>query len=99
MGFFISLRANTDTEAVQYSMIALLMTVFFSGAFVSLHNLWEPVRIVSWMLPATYGISLLQNIMLRGVQANFILLWGLTAIGLGFFLVSWFLLRRLMART
>jgi ABC-2 type transport system permease protein len=87
MGFFISLRANTDTEAVQYSMIALLMTVFFSGAFVSLHNLWEPVRIVSWMLPATYGISLLQNIMLRGVQANFILLWGLTAFGLGF---SWF---------
>jgi ABC-2 type transport system permease protein len=99
VGFVISLLAKTDTEAVQYSMIVLLTSVFFSGALISLNTLWEPVRVVSWALPATYGVQLLQNIMLRGLSFNIIVLGGLTAIGLFLFFVSWYLLRRLMARS
>ncbi|HXV42157.1 MAG TPA: ABC transporter permease, partial [Anaerolineae bacterium] len=55
IGFVISLLAQTDSQAVQYSMIVLLASVFFSGAFLALQTLWEPVRVVSWALPATYG--------------------------------------------
>ena len=41
-GFVISLLAKTDSAAVQYSMIMLLASVFFSGAFIGLHTLWQP---------------------------------------------------------
>ncbi len=98
MGFVISLVAKSDSEAVQYSMILLLTSVFFSGAFINLNALWQPVQVVSWALPATYGILLLQNVMLRGFLANFILLVSLTAIGAGLFFIAWLLLRRLMQR-
>lgn len=98
-GFVISLLVETDSQAVQYSMIVLLASVFFSGLFMGLQMLWEPVRMVSWALPATYGVVLLRDIMLRGHMADPILLTGLTAIGIGLFLVAWVLLRRTIARS
>lgn len=98
MGFVISLTAKTDSQAVQYAMILLLTSVFFSGAFIGLHLLRDMVRVVSWALPATYGISLLQDIMLRGFLVSPSLIAGLTALGLLFFLLAWFLLRRVMAQ-
>jgi ABC-2 type transport system permease protein len=96
MGFLISLISGTETQAVQYTMFTLLASVFFSGFFLDLRNMWQPVQIVSWMLPATYGIRLLQDIMLRGTSVNPILLLGLTGLGLAFFLVTWLLLHRQM---
>jgi ABC-2 type transport system permease protein len=98
LGFIISLVAKTDTEAVQYSMIVLLASVFFSGAFINLQALWAPIRMVSWAVPATYGILLLQNIMLRGFVINVNVLFSLIAIGAALFFIAWLLLRRLMAR-
>lgn len=98
IGFVISLVSQTDSQAVQYSMIVLLTSVFFSGAFLSIQTLWEPIRTVSWALPATYGILLLQDIMLRGSLANQILLTALTTIGVGLLILAWILLRRMMAR-
>jgi ABC-2 type transport system permease protein len=96
LGFLISLISQTDTQAVQFSMFVLLGSVFFSGFFLDLRYLWEPVRAVSWALPATYGIRLLQDIMLRGSPANPLLFYGLLAIGTGLFLLCWFLLKRVM---
>jgi ABC-2 type transport system permease protein len=95
-GFFISLISQTDTQAVQYSMFLLLGSVFFSGFFLNLHYLWQPLHVVSWMLPATYGINLLQDIMLRGNPPNPLLFFGFLAIGIGLFLLDWLLLRRQM---
>jgi ABC-2 type transport system permease protein len=96
LGFLISLISETDTQAVQYTMFTLLGSVFFSGFFLDLRYLWQPVQIVSWMLPSTYGIRMLQDIMLRGVSANPILMLGLLGLGILFFLVTWLLLRRQM---
>jgi hypothetical protein len=53
---------------------------------------------VSWAVPATYGILLLQNIMLRGFVINVNVLFSLIAIGAALFFIAWLLLRRLMAR-
>jgi ABC-2 type transport system permease protein len=97
-GFVISLISQTDSQAVQWTMLVLLTSVFFSGFILPLSALILGVRIVSWTLPATYAISLLQNIMLRGYLTQPYLLAALAAIGLGLFLVSWLLLRRQMAR-
>jgi len=97
IGFIISLVSKTDIQAVQYSMIVLLTSVFFSGFLLGLETLWEPVRVISWVLPATYGISLLRDIMLRGDPLASASLLQLAAFGLALFGVAWGLLRRSMA--
>ena len=97
IGFTISIISQTDSQAVQYSMIFLLASVFFSGFIMSLDMLWQPVRVISWMLPTTYGTLLLRDIALRGIDPNWGLLAGLVAIGLVLMLLSWWLMRRLIA--
>ncbi len=97
IGFAISIVSQTDSQAVQYSMIVLLASVFFSGFILSLDMLWEPVRVISWLLPTTYGTLLLRDIALRGADPNWALLGGLIAIGLVLMLISWRLMRRLIA--
>lgn len=97
IGFTISIVSQTDSQAVQYSMIVLLASVFFSGFILSLDTLLKPVRVISWMLPTTYGTLLLRDIALRGIAPNWILLGGLVAIGLVLMLISWRLMRRLIA--
>ncbi len=98
VGFFISLLAKTDSQAIQYAMIILLSSIFFSGFFLALYRLWEPVQVFSWTLPATFGINMLQSVMLRGIAPNFFLLIGFAAYALLFFLLSWRRLSQLMAQ-
>ncbi len=96
IGFAISIVSQTDSQAVQYSMIILLASVFFSGFIMSLDMLWEPVRIISWLLPTTFGTLLLRDIALRGFDPNWALLGGLIVYGLVLMLISWRLMRRLI---
>lgn len=96
-GFVISLMSTTTTQAVQYAMLLLLTSVFFTGFFLRLENLSTGVRVISWLLPATYGIQLLQNIMLRGRPVDIPMLVALVSIGLFLLIVAWTLLRKLMA--
>jgi len=96
-GFFISMVSQTDTQAVQYTMIMLLASVFFSGFMMNLDMIWKPVRVLSWSLPTTYGIITLRNIMLRGDHPDLMLIGGLFLIGLGFLIANWLLLRRLIS--
>lgn len=96
IGFIISLISQTDSQAVQYSMLVLLASVFFSGFIMSLEMLWEPVRMISWLLPTTYGTLLLRDIALRGLAPDWLLLGGLGALGLVWMMFAWHLLRRLI---
>jgi ABC-2 type transport system permease protein len=98
LGFVISLVAQTTTQAVQYSMIVLLASIFFSGLFLGLDLLRPAVQVVSWMLPATYATQMLQDVMLRGTFTRPDLLLALGAIGVALFVLAWALLSRTMAR-
>jgi ABC-2 type transport system permease protein len=98
MGFAISTISQTDSQAVQYSMIVLLASIFFSGFFIALHRLLTGVHVVSWLLPATYGTAMLQDVMLRGVPPEATLLLGLILFGVLLYSFAWWRLRRLMAR-
>ena len=69
LGFVLSLLASSERQAVQLSMLALLGVVFFSGFALPLHALEQPALSVSYALPATYGVVLLQDVMLRGYPA------------------------------
>lgn len=96
VGFFISLISETDTQAVQYSMLLLLASIFFSGFFLDLRLMREPITVLAWSLPATYGIRMLQDIMLRGSSIPMLIFMGISAIGIVLFLVDWILLRKKM---
>lgn len=96
LGFLISLISQTDTQAVQYSMLVLLASIFFSGFFLDLRLMWEPIRVVAWSLPATYGIRMLHDIMLRGDLSPLNIFLGISGIGVALFLLDWLLLRRHM---
>jgi len=98
LGFMISLISQTDTQAVQYSMLVLLASIFFSGFFLDLRLMWEPIRVVAWSIPATYGIRMLHDIMLRGELSPAFIFLEISAIGIGLFLIDWLLLRRQMER-
>jgi hypothetical protein len=52
------------------------------------------LQVVAWLLPPTYGITLLRNVMLRGMGFQPLLLIGLVGIGVVLLAGSWVLLRR-----
>lgn len=68
VGFLISTISKSDTQAVQLSMLMLLLSIFFSGFFLPLENFWLPVRAISYALPITPAILALQDVMLRGIS-------------------------------
>lgn len=78
IGFLISTISKSDTQAVQLSMLMLLLSIFFSGFFLPLENFWLPIRALGYMLPITSAILALQDVMLRGVEPS-IFLWALLA--------------------
>jgi ABC-2 type transport system permease protein len=95
-GFVISLISQTDSQAVQYSMIMLLASVFFSGFILGLERLSQGVKVLSWILPTTYGMVLLRDIGLRGEAPGWLMLGGLIGIGLVLMIISSILMRRLI---
>jgi ABC-2 type transport system permease protein len=66
LGFVIAAAAESDAQAVQYAMLALLFTLFFSGLVVSWDRLANGVRYLAFLVPATTGTSALQDVMFRG---------------------------------
>jgi ABC-2 type transport system permease protein len=98
VGFVISLSAQSDSQAVQFGMLVLLASVLFSGFFMALYNFAPAVQVIAYLLPVTYGIQLLQGVMLRGTAPDVTLLAGLLVIGLILFIVAWLQTARLMAR-
>ncbi len=93
VGFIVSLLAKEISQAVQFTMILLLASVFFTGFFQDLDLFWEPIRALGMALPATYGIRLLQNVMLRGQLFPGTWLYVLSGMAIGLVVVGWLLLR------
>jgi ABC-2 type transport system permease protein len=93
-GFVISAVARTESEAVQYAMIALLVSIFFSGFFISIDRLIEPVRVISFLLPATYGIAALQDIAFLGQAPDPWLIGGAALLAVVLLLSAWALMRK-----
>lgn len=96
VGFFISLISENDTQAVQYSMLLLLASIFFSGFFLDLRLMWEPMKAFSYILPATYGMNIMKDVMLRGLPLPVVYMGGLAFIGFIMYFADWVILRRMM---
>ena len=94
VGFVIALVSSSTQQATQLSMLVLLASIFFSGFAFSLDQLIWPARGLAYAFPATYGIELLQDEMLRGVTRSPGLLGVLAGGAVVAFLASWLLTRR-----
>ncbi len=70
LGSVVALLARSATQAVQYAMLVLLGGLFFGGFLLELDAFRYPVKAVSWLLPVTYGIRLLRDVMLRGIRLD-----------------------------
>ena len=98
LGVLIAAAAATDAQAVQYAMLALLFTIFFSGLVVSLDRLSEGVRQLAFLAPATAGTAALHDVMFRGQPPRtwlLVVLGGLAAVT--FVLARWWLGRQKIA--
>lgn len=94
LGLALSLAATSERQAVQLSMLSLLGIVFFSGIALPLDALKMPATLFSFALPATYGVDLLQDIMLRGLPGDsryLLILAGIAALlfGVCLLLLRW----------
>ena len=58
--------------------------------------MWKPMTAIAWSLPATYGIRMLQDIMLRGAPIPLLIFAGIAVIGAVLFVIDWLLLRRII---
>jgi ABC-2 type transport system permease protein len=68
LGLLLASFARTESQAVQFAMLALLAALFFGGFILPDERLLQPARSVSYLLPVTHGIDALQDVVLRGVE-------------------------------
>lgn len=93
IGFIVSSVVTSDTQAVNVSLIVLLLSIFFSGFFLSLDRIIPAVRTVSWSLPITHAIESMRDVMFRadGVDLRTWIALGGGSVAL--FVVSWILVQ------
>lgn len=94
----MSLLANTDSQAVQYAMLVLLTSIFFSGFLLSLDRFRSVVAWFARLLPVTNGVVLLRDEMLRGQLIEQISLPLLALLAVVLFAASWRLFGRRLYR-
>jgi ABC-2 type transport system permease protein len=94
IGLVVSMISSSEQQAAQIAMLILIASVFFSGFLVALDTIQWPVRIVSYLLPATYAIRTLDDVMLRGILHTPFDLGILAAFAVFFFGASVLLFRR-----
>jgi ABC-2 type transport system permease protein len=97
LGLVISLVSATDAQAVQYTMILLLASLFFSGFFLSSGQLEGVARYAGWLLPVTFGMKLLRDVMLRGAPLDTNAMIGLSVYGVVMFVLALIGTRRRMS--
>lgn len=94
IGFVISALSDSEEHAILFSMLLFIASIFFTGFFLDLNMLWKPLHAISYALPATYGIPLMQDVMLRGNPAGQLSIAMLIVLGLVFSLAASMLSRR-----
>jgi ABC-2 type transport system permease protein len=99
LGLALSVLADSERQAVQLALLALLASVFFGGFVLDLNDFALPVRIIGNALPVTHGIQLAQDLFLGGETNQFWRLGVLAAMGMVFFAIAWLAYRRILRAT
>ena len=94
IGLLISALSTSDSQAVQLTMITLLLSIFFTGFFLPLRGFSVFAQPVSVLLPMTHGLAGLQALMLMGRSPEPGVWIGLASISV----VAYFLVLLVMRR-
>lgn len=70
VGFFISAVAGSDSQAIQFAMISLLLSIFFSGFFISRDSFAAWVAPITALIPMSHGVAGFHDLMLRGITPD-----------------------------
>jgi ABC-2 type transport system permease protein len=96
LGLVVAVVSDSERQAVQLSLLVLLAAVFFSGFVLGIDEFSEPVRALAYLLPVTHGITLLQDLMLRGTTNATWEFGALALISAVTLFIAWVLMRRSM---
>ena len=88
LGIFLSMFARTEFQAVQFIPLVLLPQVLLSGILFPVLSEPVPLQYVSAVLPLTYAVDGLRDVMLKGVGLESSSLRVELAFGLGFALLA-----------
>lgn len=80
LGFLISAVSSTDSQAIQLTMLLLLLSIFFTGFFLPIFGFSWPAWIIALLIPMTHAITGFQELMLAGVSVDWGVWVGLTLI-------------------
>jgi ABC-2 type transport system permease protein len=70
LGIFLSMFARTEFQAVQFIPLVLVPQVLLSGIVFPIGNEPVPLQYVSNVLPLTYAVYGMRDVMLKGAGLN-----------------------------
>ncbi len=94
LGFLISGISRTESQAVQWSMLLLLASIFFTGFIVPISQFTPLIQYVGYALPMTFGAVGLQNVMLDTLTLDPTLLLIPLVLGTFYLIIGLLLYRR-----
>jgi ABC-2 type transport system permease protein len=80
IGMLISAVSSSDSQAIQLTMLVLLLSIFFTGFFLPLEGFAPLAQPISLGVPMTHGLEGLQQLMLVGRNPRTTVWVGLGAI-------------------
>jgi drug efflux transport system permease protein len=87
LGMLISVRANSQGEAMQASFSLMLPSIFLSGYVFPRETMPLVFRALSDIVPATYMIKIFRGIILRGAGFSQLYMDGLVLLAMGIFVL------------
>jgi ABC-2 type transport system permease protein len=84
LGIFLSMFARTEFEAVQFIPVVIVPQVLLSGIIFPVSSEPGPLQVVSKVLPLTYAVSGMRDIMIKGADLSWSSLQLDLAVVLGF---------------
>ena len=66
LGIALSFEARNELQVIQFIPLVLLPQVFLCGLFWPIRTLWPPLQWISKLLPMTYAVRALREVMLGG---------------------------------
>jgi ABC-2 type transport system permease protein len=98
MGLTIAVLSDSERQAVQLSLLVLLASVFFGGFVLAVDQFLPFAQVIAYLLPATHGVRLLQDVMLRGGSNDWWELWALAGLWIVLFSIAWLAFRMSLRR-
>ena len=70
VGMLISAASRTDAQAIQLTMLVLLLSVFFTGFFLPMSGFALPARVIGLLIPMTHAMKGFRELSLSGTTLD-----------------------------